>query len=170
MGRALLWMGVLALLLLNFGCGAIQGEITTPGSTVAKVHDFERTEIIHNGSAIADGNSELLVIVQLKDSDNQPVAQYKPTYDVIAGQAVIGNPCTTSLETGISVCVLKSTLAGAKTFRLTNAKTGLEHVVTFEPILTSKGLLALLPAGTGRATTTTGYKGKISCVSGCHII
>src|SRR5688572_1813660 len=102
-------------------CGNLEGTITR-GNPKLKEHDFERTEMIHNGAAFADGVSELLVVVQLKNSDNQPVANYKPAYEVASGAAVITSPCTTSLDTGISVCILKSTQPGAKKIRLINAK------------------------------------------------
>ncbi len=51
------------------GCGAITGgiEVKTPA-----IQDFQKTEILHNGSGIADGVSDLVVMVQLKHSDNSP--------------------------------------------------------------------------------------------------
>jgi hypothetical protein len=90
--------------------------------TDAKTLDFARSEIISNGPAVADGASELLVVVHLMNSDGSSIPLFKPTYEITSGGGVQGSECTTSNNNGVATCVLKSTQAGTKRFLVTNVK------------------------------------------------
>jgi hypothetical protein len=111
-------------------CGPIDGKIHLWGSTLP---DFARSEIIQNGPAIADGSSELLVAVNLMNTDGSSVKLFKPTYEIVSGGGVQGSECTTSNNNGISTCILKSTQAGVKKFSVTNIRIKLERDVVFTP-------------------------------------
>ncbi len=84
---AVLIQSCLALFLC--GCGSVSGGITDATAPVSQ--DFEKTEIIANGSVAADGVSQLLLAIQLKNSDNSSVADYQPTYDVVSGAGVVSD-------------------------------------------------------------------------------
>jgi hypothetical protein len=124
--------------------------------------DFAKTEIITNGPAIADGLSELTVAVQLKNSDNSPVADYRPEYEVVSGSGVIKNDCTKSLNNGLSYCLLKATIGGLKRIRLTNAKVGLESMLQFTSKVSTPRSGLAARTSTLETATATGLKGSFS--------
>ncbi len=93
--------------------------------------DFARSEIIPNGPGVADGQSELRVVIQLMNSDGSSVSLYKPTYEITQGGGVQAQECTTSNNNGVSTCILKSTQAGAKTLKVTNINIDLAKEVVF---------------------------------------
>lgn len=97
------------------------------------INDFQKTEIIAGEAVPADGTSQLLVAIHLKNSDNRPVKEFQPTYEISnSSNGVITNQCSTSDINGVSVCVLRSTVAGTKLFVLTNAKVGLSKSIEFK--------------------------------------
>lgn len=144
------------------GCGNVDAKIKrqlgidSPSVT----NDFLKTEIVV-GSARADGVSELAVVIHLKNSDNTPVADYKPVYEVTAGLGVLPGGCTTSDKNGVSACALRATQAGTKRLKLKNAKVGLEKEVVFDAAVLSKSGMSL-SSGSVRASTGNGYKVKLS--------
>ncbi len=113
------------------GC-QMNSAIKGTGSSASTTADFEKTEVIAGGPALADGNTQLLVAVHLKNSDNKPVPDYLPKYKV-TGANVLTQDCSTSDANGVSACILKSTAAGKKMFTLTNAKVGLAKEIEFTP-------------------------------------
>jgi hypothetical protein len=123
--------------------------------------DFEKTEIIASDIGIADGSDELIVAVQLKNSDNSVVSEYRPEYDIVQGTVAFKGPCTASTDMGISVCILKAIQPGTKKLRLLNAKVGLEKEVLFALRGTSStsGLVAGSDVQVG---TNGGYKANVS--------
>ncbi len=145
------------------GCGKISGGVTNAsGPTLTSVLDFKNTEIIANGPIAADGSSELSVIIHLKNSDNSSVPGYRPTYQVTSSVGVSAGECTQSDNNGISVCILKSTQAGAKVMRLTNALVGLEHALEFLPSKKAGRLIGLVPGHRGMSTTSSEAKVELS--------
>lgn len=121
--------------------------------------DFARTEILVSGSAPADGISGLGVVIHLKNSDNTPVSNYKPEYQVVAGVGVLPGECSTSDSNGVSACAVRATQAGTKTVRLVNAKVGLEKNLSFVPPVYSSSRLSLGDGGI-RSSTASGYTVK----------
>ena len=111
-----------------------------------RVQDFKKSEIISNGPMVADGQSELLVVIQLMNSDGSSVKLFKPTYEVVAGTGVIAQACTTSNDNGVSTCVLKSVQAGTKTISVTNIKFNLKADIVFSAPVASKALSGLISA------------------------
>ena len=100
-------------------------------SALRPIDDFQRTEILANGIVPADGTSPHVVVLHLKNSDNSAVPGYLPAYSVTGMLGVSGSPCTTSDQNGVSACLIKSVVPGAKSFRLLNAKVGLSTDIQF---------------------------------------
>lgn len=145
----------ITFLFILSGCGKLDLDL---GKAVV---DFLKTEIVVGGSNFADGTSEMVVVVHLKNSNNTPVPNYKPTYNVTPVTGMTTVECSTSTSDGVSVCVLKSTSPGYKTFKLTNAKIGLEKVVEFQ--VQKKGQTLSLVAGANQnMTTASGHKIKLA--------
>jgi hypothetical protein len=140
---------VIVLVLLSSGCVKISGSITN----LLGQNDFLKTEFIVGGPQPADGVSQLLVGLQLKNSDNRSVPGYKPAYQVVSGSGVITSACTTSDANGISACIIKSVQSGQKTLELTNAKVGLRQNVLFENPHGSKTTNIISGAEFHRSTT-----------------
>ncbi len=111
-----------------------------------RVQDFKKSEIISNGPAVADGQSELLVVIQLMNTDGSAVKLFKPAYEVIAGSGVSAQACTSSNENGVSTCVLKASLAGTKTISVTNIKIDLKADVVFNAPIAGKAMFGLISA------------------------
>lgn len=131
-------------------CGNISGQISSSFRAV----DFEKSEIISNGPAYADGQSELLMVIQLMNSDNSVVKDHKPTYKIISGTGVNASECTTSNANGVSTCVLKATQAGTKRVKVTNIKVNLEKDLLFINPPIGKSMMTLV-ATTKKQTSGT---------------
>jgi hypothetical protein len=150
-------------LLIAGGCAKIDGQIHSTFNR-SLLQDFEKSEIITNGPAAADGQSELLVVIQLKNSNQTPVSDYKPIYAVTSGLGVAAGECTTSNVNGVSTCVLKSTQAGTKHIAVTNVKIALEKDVVFtQP--TTKSSLELLADGKSKTSGSYKFSGTIGSQS-----
>jgi hypothetical protein len=134
---------IIPLFIFVAGCGKISNQVT---ATFNRVQDFKRSEIITNGPAIADGQSELLVVIHLMNSDGSSVKLFKPTYEIATGTGVSAQDCTTSNDNGISTCVLKATVAGTKKVSVTNIKIDLSADVVFTAPPTNKVLFGLVTA------------------------
>lgn len=115
-GRAFIFF-ILSLSL--FGCG-INNEIKGHIGIGSSGNDFGRSEIIVNGSGIADGQTPLYILIRLVNSDGRVVANYRPDYQILSGAGVTGAPCTISDSNGVSVCAMRANSAGTKTMRVTN--------------------------------------------------
>ncbi len=107
----------------------VKGALPSPAA-IAKL-DFQKTEIIVSGLVPADGVTPMVVVLQLKNSDNSSVPNYLPKYAVSAASGVLPSNCTASDANGISACIVKSTTPGIKSFQLTNAKVGLSKDIEF---------------------------------------
>lgn len=148
-------IAILSLLtVFSAGC-SIEATLT---ELSPKVPDFLKTEIISNGPGTADGISELIVVVQLKNSDLSVVSGYKPTYEITAGGGVITSECTESLTNGLSYCVLRATQSGVKRLRLTNARIGLEKDVIFDPKQGGLDVQGIIAGSLQKGTTASGYQ------------
>lgn len=138
------------LFILLSGCGELSNKIL---ATFNRGQDFQRSEIINNGPGIADGQSELLMAIQLMNSDGSVVKQFKPTYEIISGTGVIPAACTTSNINGVSTCLLKATQPGVKRVSVTNIKITLEGDITFNTP-TAKPILGLASASKKQTSGT----------------
>lgn len=149
----------IAVMLISLSaCGKLKMSITDLAEKTS--FDFEKTEIVTNGTALADGIDELIVLVRLKNSDNSIVSDYRPDYEITVGGGVVKGNCTKSDNHGISVCILKSTIAGVKRMRLTNAKLGLESDLTFKA--RTSNVFTVLSGGTATGVTGNGSKVQLS--------
>lgn len=126
--------------------------------TGKKVVDFARSEIISNGPVLADGSSEMIVVIQLMNSDGTPIKFFKPSYEIKAGAGVQGSECTTSNIHGVSTCVLKSTQQGVKKFVVTNVKIALEKDLVFLPPTPKGAVTGLVPAAKYKSKAVTGHE------------
>ncbi len=98
-GRYFGTCGVIFAIGSSMGCGPlnhgvtswIDGAVTNP-STIG--NDFLNTQILANGPAQADGVSPLVVVIQLKNSNNTPIVNYTPTYQVSNDSGLIMSTCT----------------------------------------------------------------------------
>lgn len=109
-------------------CGSVNVEIS---HFLRGTNDFKKSEILTNGPKIADGQSELLVIVHLVNSDGTEVSGHKPTYKVVSGTGLSPSTCTTSNYNGISICLIKSVHPGTKKISVDNINTQLEAELLF---------------------------------------
>lgn len=132
--RAIASVALLAAVLTACGKADVGVEDASPASKV--VNDFLKTEILlrDDSAGVADGVTELYVLVRLMNSNSKVVKGFRPTYEISVGDGVIVTSCSESDANGISVCPLKATIPGVKTFSLLNvAKLVLKKDVTFDP-------------------------------------
>jgi hypothetical protein len=153
-------IGFLASISL-MGCGKLSNQISATFKTPS-ILDFKKSEIINNGPGISDGQSELLVVIQLTNSDGSSVKSFKPAYEVVSGLGVSTAPCTTSNANGVSTCVLKSSLPGTKQISITNINIELKANIVFNAPAASKELFGL----TSAEKTQTQGNFKISATIG----
>lgn len=122
---------LLVILLLNLvACGQITASISAKNPSSLE-NDFVKSEVISNGPGIADGRSELILVVRLVNSDGSPVYGFRPTYEIVSGTGIIPSDCTLSDNTGTSVCVLRATVAGLKRLSVNNIKIELMRDIDF---------------------------------------
>lgn len=146
------------LLFSASGCGKISGEIS---ANFNRVQDFKRSEIISNGPAVADGQSELLVVIQLMNTDGSSVKLFKPTYEVVSGTGVTTQACTTSNDNGVSTCILKANTAGTKRISVTNIKIELQADVVFSAPVAGKSMFGLISSTKNQTQSNFALSGSI---------
>ena len=108
--------------------------------------DFLKSSVISETVGIADGINEPVVTVELRNSDDSLVADHTPTLDLISGDGVTLVGCTPSNSLGITVCRLKSNLAGTKTISFGNILIDLSEDVVFDPPSRNGTFLQVLSA------------------------
>ncbi|RYZ93629.1 MAG: hypothetical protein EOP06_00235 [Proteobacteria bacterium] len=116
--------------LLLAGCGDVSGKIKTVFDRGLD-NDFARSQILAGSPTAADGHSELMIIIQLTNSDGTPVKFFKPTYEVVSGSGITSSACTISDANGISTCIAKATVPGSKRISVSNIKISLESNLIF---------------------------------------
>lgn len=100
---------------VNLPTRPISGVVTD-----AAASDFLLSESFVGSHGVADGETPLMVVVRLMNSDNTVVAGHVPELEVVTGTGVIKAPCTASDNFGIAMCPIKSTDSGVKTIKFTN--------------------------------------------------
>lgn len=143
------------------GCGEITAGIESLFER--DPNDFRKSEIISDSPAVADGQSELLMVISLVNSDGNPVKDYRPTYDVIAGTGVHASICTTSNNNGVSTCILKSSQAGTKRVSVTNIQIQLQADLVFENP-TKKPIFGFTSASTTQSVGTVQLSGSFGAL------
>jgi hypothetical protein len=151
-------LAALGLVFIVTGCGKTSGEIS---ATFNRVQDFKRSEIISNGPAAADGSSELLVVIQLMNTDGSPVKLFRPTYEVVSGAVLIAQACTTSNINGVSTCVLKANTAGTRRIAVTNIQIALQAEVVFTAPTTGKSIFGLISSTKNQTQSNFGLSASI---------
>ncbi|MCM2280954.1 MAG: hypothetical protein NDI61_03810 [Bdellovibrionaceae bacterium] len=139
---------------MNMSIRRIGGNHSTP--------DFLKSEILINGTGIADGVTQLVMLVRLLNSDGSVVVGHRPAYQVASGLALADTPCSISDQNGISVCLLTASLPGIRTLRIVNlGQARVESGVTFiPPGLTPPARGFVASANTG--TTASGHQVRSS--------
>ncbi len=141
-------------------CGKISKELTGNLNSINN-SDFQKSTIISYGPVIADGTSQMLVIIRLVNSDGSVVTPYQPTYSITPSTGVTTQDCTTSDINGVSTCILTSSQAGTKTLSLTNISATIQAQVTFSS-LTGAPIIG----GAAANSTQTKSTFKMSAVIG----
>ena len=103
-------------------------------------NDFLRSTILATSRGVGDGQTSAQVILLLKNSDDSLVVGYKPSFDFVdnGGSSIEENgvtffECTVSNDEGISTCVIKSIVVGAKRLLFNNITIDLVGEVFFDP-------------------------------------
>jgi hypothetical protein len=136
----------------------MDGKITKIGGDGAP--DFLKSEILVNGPGLADGISELVVIVRLLNANGTVVAGYRPLYQIVSGPSITASvACSLSDGNGIAVCLLRATTPGVRTLRITNvAKALVEGNVSFVAPGPKKKSTGGFVASASSGTTTSGHQ------------
>lgn len=145
-----LWGG-LAFSALLVGC---DGQVHLEGG---KTTDFASSQVTANGPAPADGASQVILSIHLRNSDGTPVVGFKPIYEIVSGSGVQGGDCAVSDSAGLSTCALKATTSGVKRVSITNVKIALVVDVTFSAMTLGGALTGPAPAGSFGKTSASGY-------------
>lgn len=131
---------------LNVDMDDLDGILPGPG-----IIDFSKSLItIQQDNVPADGIASAIVLVILRNKDNLPVPSYTPTYN-ITGSGVIPHSCTPSDANGVSICVVKSTVAGQKGFAVSNIGIPLSETIRFRAPALQSPLFLAGPSNTLRA-------------------
>lgn len=148
-------MAIAFVILLN-GCGGL--SISISRIEPKGVPDFLKSEILVNGYGLADGVSGLLVVVRLLNSDGSPVPGHFPQYQVAAGLTLASSStCSVSDNNGVAICLLRATLPGTRTIRMSNlGKAHVEAGVTFTPPAPRRSVGNFVASAT-RSTTSQGH-------------
>lgn len=118
--------------------------------------DFLKSSVISETVGVADGINELVVTVELRNSDDSLVVDHTPSLELISGSSVTLVGCTTSNSLGISVCRLKSSLAGTKTISFANILIELTEEVVFTPPSRNGTFLQIVSAAQNKVNAS-GY-------------
>jgi len=122
--------------------------------------DFGKSTLSVGSSAPADGSSLLTVAVKLLNLDGSAVVNYTPTFSVAPSSGLTAQACTVTDSNGLSTCTMKSVVAGAKNFYLTQPQTGLNTQIVFTVPNGVQNTIA--SAGGLVGQTTDGYSVRMS--------
>ena len=132
------------------GC-SVDGSMTGDAGSGA---DFLKSEIITNGKGVADGSTDFVVLVRLLTSRSKAVKDFRPEYNVSPLVGVAAATCTLSDVNGVSVCLVKSSVAGIKSFAVTNINLDLAKDIEFLAANTSR--IKGLASGANKDVLTNG--------------
>ncbi|MGE0632525.1 MAG: hypothetical protein AB7O96_08965 [Pseudobdellovibrionaceae bacterium] len=138
-------------------CGKVEMGVEDIKPSTETADDFLKSEILATGPGIADGVSELVVVVRLMNENLSVIKGFRPNYDIVSGDGVIKTNCTESDQNGVAVCVLKSTIPGKKMFKVVNIeKVVLSKEFQFDP--KPAGEAFGFVAGGKTITSSSGWK------------
>ena len=114
------------------------------------------------GPFIADGITPATIKIWVR-SNGKPVAGFVPVYKVSGGGNLLGQ-CSESDANGLSICTLRSTVAGYKSITLVSPISKARAEVIFSPGLPAKAGFAITSGGGVRTT------GNIKSISSIGIV
>ncbi len=114
------------------------------------------------GPFIADGVTPATIKIWTRNK-GKPVEGFTPVYKVSGGGNLLGQ-CTPSDANGLSICILRSTVAGFKNITLVNPVSKARAEVVFSPGLPAKAGFSITSGGGVRTT------GPIKSVSSIGIV
>ena len=110
----------------------------------AKV-DFSATTLAVTSPGVADGVTPVTITIIIRNQ-GIPVPSFIPSYTVSGSGNTIGT-CSVSNAAGVSICQLRSTIAGTKVVSLANPVFPLTATVVFITPLPSTAIAAIASGG-----------------------
>ena len=147
----------LALLLANCSMDIAIEDISGP--------DFLKSKVLSSTTGIADGVSDLVVNVELRNSNDTLVVGHIPTIDLLSGNGITLLDCTASNDNGISTCRLRSTIPGIATISIENIPIELDHDVKFDPPARDGTFIQIVASAQNNQPTTDAGNGSYSVTS-----
>lgn len=121
--------------------------------------DYAKSEWVIEGTGVANGQSIFSFSIKLINSDDTPVVNFKPLYEVTSGNGVAASPCSKTNESGIANCSMKSTEPGTKVVSVTNLPIKLKGDILFSlaansalPMMGFGGMSPILTSGRHQQT------------------
>ena len=127
--------------------------------------DFLKSKVLSETIGVADGITDLVITVELRNSDDTLVADHTPTMTIISGNGVSVFACTQSDASGISVCRLRSVIPGQVLVSIENIKIELTEEVVFNPSSRNGTFLQIVASAQNNQETTDAGNGKYSVTS-----
>lgn len=144
-------LNVFALLLISFIATNCSIDVSVEDITA---NDFLQSTILATSRGVGDGQTSASIVLLLKNSDGSIVANFEPSFDFVDnnGSAVQGNgitffECSVSNEQGISTCVLRSVIVGARRLSFNNILVELIGEVYFDPPSRNGTFLQVVSSG-----------------------
>lgn len=109
------------------------------------VNDFSATQISVTSPGIADGITPVTITIVVRNK-GVFVVNYIPTYHV-TGSGNTALPCTATNSSGVSICLLRSTVSETKTITLLNPAVNATETVVFNPFVPAESIRALSSGG-----------------------
>jgi len=115
-----------ALLLANCSLDISVEDISSSGD------DFLKSSVLSQTEGISDGLTDLLLTLELRNSDDTLVAGYTPSFEIINGSGATFVGCSVSNENGISVCRFRATISGTKTVAVLDLPIEITEEIVFK--------------------------------------
>ena len=116
--------------------------------------DFLKTTVISKTVGVADGITELIVTLELKNSNDKLVIGHTPKMKFVSGVNINFLGCSKSNENGHSVCRMRSVYDGTALIRFDEINIELETDVQFSPPDRNGTFLQVLSAAQHHETIT----------------
>lgn len=144
--------------LVTLGALGCNNKITGKIGLSSFAPDFKKSQIISNSPGIADGVSNVVLVVQLINSDNSIVVGFTPTLALTNSLGVNSSACTASNSNGVSTCVLRSSVAETVQVSVSNVQSiMLKTNVVFAAPTVSPTQTSTVPSVAYNSTSASGH-------------